>query len=259
MNLKHILTLVAVLGLFSFTQAQEASLKQDKSFFSKNMDYQIRAHVSIGGSSPLGLPREIRKIKSYDPTLVTGIEFNATKWFSDQSKWGIKVGFKLEDKAMKTDARVKDYLIEITQAQSISRGYFTGDVKTDVRNTYLTLPVSVVYKVADRWNIYAGMFASIAVDRQFKGHVYNGYLREGTPTGFRVDFEGEAVGEYDYSREVNKFAWGSQIGFDYSIDRNFKVFSDLTYGINGVLKKDFNAISFTMHNIYLNIGMAYQF
>ena len=36
----------------------------------------------------MGMPREIRKIESYNPTLALGLEANATKWVSEDRKWG---------------------------------------------------------------------------------------------------------------------------------------------------------------------------
>lgn len=48
------------------------------------LDYEFRAGVNIGGTSPLPLPAEIRSIDSYKPGLAISIEGNVTKWIDPQ-------------------------------------------------------------------------------------------------------------------------------------------------------------------------------
>ena len=73
------------------------------------MDYQIRANYNIGGSAPLGLPREIRKIESYNPTLALGLEANATKWSLTRSPMGSSYRSSCnKSKGMRTKAEGKE-------------------------------------------------------------------------------------------------------------------------------------------------------
>lgn len=44
------------------------------------LDYEFKAGVNIGGTSPLPLPKEIRSLDSYSPGLAITLEGNATKW-----------------------------------------------------------------------------------------------------------------------------------------------------------------------------------
>ncbi len=53
------------------------------------LDYQFKAGVNIGGTSPLPLPEEIRSIESYSPGLAITLEGNVTKWIDVQKKWGV--------------------------------------------------------------------------------------------------------------------------------------------------------------------------
>ncbi|MGG5576572.1 porin family protein [Myroides sp. C15-4] len=240
------------------TYAQEGEQKKQH-FFNHNVTYQVRSQFSIGGAAPLGLPREIRKVKSYNPTLQLGMEANMTKWLSDEHKWGIRLGIRVEGKGMKTDARVKDYLTEINYNGAYVKGHFTGDVKTEIRNTYLTFPVLATYNINEQWNVYGGLYFSTAIDQSFDGYVYDGYLRQNNPTGQKLIFEDGKKADYDFSNHVNKFQWGTQIGAEWKVNQNFFLFGDVTYGFNGLLDKNFDAISFSMHNIYLNLGFGYQF
>lgn len=264
MKIKNILYTIASLLTITSVSAQDieniqVTQNNFKDFFVKDMDYQVRAQFSIGGASPLGLPREIRSLDSYNPTLQLGLEANATKWITEDQKWGVRIGVRFEGKGMKTDATVKNYLIEVKGNDGPNRGYFTGKVHTNVKNTYVTFPISAVYNLSKKWNIYGGVYFSGLIDKNFTGNVSKGYLRDNAPTGLKINFEGDAFADYDYSEEVNRFQWGTQVGGEWKMNNHFKLFADMTYGLNRVLDKDFEAISFSMHNIYLNLGFGYKF
>ena len=93
------------------------------------------------------------------PTMLIAIEGNATKWFTN--KWGVEVGIRLENKGMKTDAKVKNYNMEMTASDGgYMKGAWTGYVSTKVRNSYLTFPVLASYKISPRWAIKGGAFLS---------------------------------------------------------------------------------------------------
>lgn len=244
---------LSTLGL----QAQEATTSREANFFNKNMDYAVQAQFSVGGSSPLGIPRTIRKIDTFNPGFKFGLEANATKWID--KKWGVRTGFRFEEKGMKTEATVKNYLTEVVKDGSKVRGYYTGNVETNVSNTYLTLPVLAVYKVSDKWNLYSGLYFSALLDNTFDGNVSDGYLRQNTPTGSKITFEEGSQAPYDFSDNVNKFQWGMQLGAERRMNKNFKLLADVTYGFNNIFEKDFTSIDFSMHNIYLNVGFGYNF
>ena len=154
-----------------------------------NFAPDCKAGFSIGGTSPLPLPEEIRKIDSYAPGgLAISIEGNATKWFD--TKWGMTVGVRLENKNMTTEATVKNYGMKIINTNGGElQGLWTGGVKTKVKNSYLTIPVVANYKVSKRWKVSAGPYVSYLIERNFSGHVYEGHLRTPDQTGSRVDFK----------------------------------------------------------------------
>ena len=105
-----LLNIIAVLLLVSTLSAQAQEERNQGIIWSylHGWEYGIKAGFSIGGTSPLPLPEEIRKIDSYAPGgLAISIEGNATKWFD--TKWGMTVGVRLENKNMTTEATVKNY------------------------------------------------------------------------------------------------------------------------------------------------------
>ena len=79
----------------------------------RGLEYTVRAGINIGGTAPVPLPREIRAIDSYRPTLCVSIEGDIKKWFGESKEWGMMIGFRLENKGMETKATVKNYSMEI--------------------------------------------------------------------------------------------------------------------------------------------------
>ena len=64
--------------------------------------------------------------------LAISIEGNATKWFD--TKWGMTVGVRLENKNMTTEATVKNYGMKIINTNGGElQGLWTGGVKTKVK------------------------------------------------------------------------------------------------------------------------------
>lgn len=224
------------------------------------LEYQVKAGLSIGGTAPIPLPVEIRKITGYDPLLCMSLEGNVTKWINPEGHWGVRIGLRMENKAMQTDARVKNYGMEIigTGGERV-KGNWTGDVRTKVSNNYLTFPVTAAYKLTKRFNVTLGPYFSYVMKGDFSGFVHNGYLREGNPTGDKVVFEGDKSAAYDFSKSLRKFQWGAQVGGEWKALKHLNVYGDLTWGLNDVFKKDFNTITFAMYPIYLNVGMSYVF
>lgn len=263
--MKYFAAIIIVLFCFAGTGfAQDNAHQTEKkttpsNFFNTRMDYQVRAYFSIGGTAPLGLPREIRKIESYNPGLQVGFEGNLTKWFKDEL-WGVRIGVAVESKGMKTTAQVKNYLTEIQNDGASVRGYFTGKVKTKVNNTYLTFPVLAVYNLTNRWNLYGGFYTSLLIDKEFGGNVNDGHFKQGDPTGTQLTFEEGEGAPYDFENEQRFFQWGTKIGAEWTMNnQHFRLFPELTYGINGLFHNGFDSIAFSMHNIYLSLGFGYQF
>lgn len=253
---KIILGIALLIGIMCNAQQAETSKNH---FFNTNIDYQIRANFSIGGSTPIGIPREIRKIESYNPMILLGAEINTTKWFSDEKIWGIRLGIRSERKGMETKAQVKNYITEIEKSGEKIRGYYTGMVKTEVINSYISLPISVVYRISDRWNLYAGGYFSRAIYQQFKGSVSEGYLRQDTPIGAKISFEQNEQAKYDFSDKIQKTEWGALLGAEWYLNDKFCFFPEITYSFNSLLNPNFEAISFSLHNVYLNLGFGYSF
>ncbi len=259
--IKKIITLIILAGgMHIALHAQESQNQTLINAALHGWEYEIRAGISIGGTAPLPLPEEIRSIDSYNPTLAFIIEGNAIKWLGKEKKWGVITGVRMETKNMITKATVKNYGMEIIGNDGNRlKGNWTGGVQTKVRNSYLTVPVLAAYKISSRWRTKLGAYVSYLMDGEFSGYVYEGYLREGDPTGEKVNFTDGAIATYNFTGDLRKFAWGLQAGADWRAFKHLNVFADLTWGMNDIFKKDFNTITFAMYPIYLNVGFGYAF
>ncbi len=226
----------------------------------KGWDIELRMGYNLGGTSPMPLPEEIRKIDSYSPGLPLSLEANFIKRFDTYKKWGLLFGVKVETKAMETKATVKNYGMEIIGDDgSRVAGRWTGGVQTNVENYYLTFPVLGTYRVHPRTNIKAGVFMSYVMRRKFNGYVYEGYLRNGDPTGEKTSFTDGQTASYDFSDNLRRFQWGAQVGVDWQAFKHLKLYADLTWGLNDIFKNDFKTITFSMYPIYVNLGVGYAF
>lgn len=252
---KLFLILTIFVPCLAFAQ-EESTEGMDQLLQTRKWLYDLKAGVNIGGTSPLPIPEEIREIISFDPSLQLSIGLGANYWIND--KIGLSSGFKLETKGMETKAKVKNYYMEIvTDDGGRTQGNFTGIDFTSVDQKLITVPILFKYQPSKRWDFNAGMFFSYLLNGKFSGYVEDGYLREGDPTGTKVNFENGARATYSFGDQFNKFEYGAQIGFNVKVWKMLSVFGDLTWGFRDVFKKDFQTIAFGMYPIYFNFGLGY--
>lgn len=224
-----------------------------RSFF-VGVEYRVKAGIAVGGTVPLPIPLQIQEVKDFNPLINTSLEAEIVKIFKEH--WGLSFGLRLETKGMETDARVKSYNLRMSASDGEVEGAFTGFVKTKVINSYITLPVLAMWKPSDRWEIKLGPYASLLYNGNFTGSAYDGYLREGSPIGQKVEIS-EAI--YEFSSDLRRWAWGAQLGADWRAFRHLLVGVDLTWGLNSIFKRKFDVITFDMYPVFLNLNFGYSF
>ena len=228
----------------------------------QDYSYRLKAGFNIGGTSPLPIPSEVKEIKKYSPTLAFALGGEITRNLND--RWGIMTGLRFETKGMTTNAKVENYKITLDVSEGDNtghvKGYFTGDVKTKVRNEYLTIPVVAVYNISPAFEINGGLYMSMRLNGEFSGKAYDSgegaYIRDNDPTGEKI---GITSATYDFSRDLRKMDFGFQLGTHWNAYRQFSLYADFTMSFNSIFPKDYDSISFGMYNIYLNLGFAYNF
>ena len=253
--------LLAVLVAFFTVQPVMAQQERDKNLIrsEKNgWEFEVKAGVNIGGAAPLPMPREVRKIKSYNPKFNGTVEGLATYWFRN-GHWGLSSGLKFEEKGMETGARVKNYHTEVTYGDQKVEGYFTGYNKTDYNETFLTIPLMMNYRFNKAWKVRAGLSCSFRLDGEFSGYVSDGYLRNGTPVGERITFSDGSRATYDFSDDLRDVQWNVMLGASWRAYKHFSLSADLSWGLNDIFRESFKTVSFNLYPIYLNIGFGYTF
>ena len=222
--------------------------------------WQVRlgAGFNLGGTSPLPLPAEIRKIESYQPGLCFMLQGAAHKRIGTDRKWGVMFGLRFESKGMKTDATVKNYHMEAVNddGSGTVRGAWTGKVKTEVSSTYLTMPILATYDISKRWMVKAGPYFSYMVHGTFKGSAYDGYIRDIDPTGPKTEVQSAS---YDFSDDLRRFQWGVQAGGEFKAYEHLSVSLDLSWGLNVIFPRDFGSVTFALYPIYGTLGFHYLF
>lgn len=223
----------------------------------RDIDIMFRLGFNIGGTMPLGMPATIRSLNSYAPraNLVIGAEVN----FGLSSRWGIETGVRFENKGMKIDANVKNYGMEMRKGTDVISGRFTGSVVTEVDEWMLTIPVMANLSVR-KVNILAGPYISAVISGDFTGYAYDGYLREGDPTGLKIELGNEADtrGEYDFSDDLRTLQLGVMVGADWHFGKRLGAYLDLAWGLTEAFHSDFKTIEQSMYPIYASVGLTYN-
>lgn len=255
MKKKITIIILCCLAIANFTEAQEERSNSILKSLTMGLEYRLKAGFNIGGTSPIPLPVEIRQINSFNPTTAFSIEGDVVKTFN--SKWGISAGIRLESKGMKTDATVKNYHMKMIASDGGEmEGQWTGGVTTTVKQSLLTIPVLAVYQVSKRWELELGPWFSYVTSGEFFGDAYDGYLRDGDPTGEKVNVKSAT---YNFSDDLRHFQCGMQLGAQWRAFSHLNVTANLTWGVAPIFEKDFDTITFNMFPIYANFGFGYVF
>lgn len=226
-----------------------------------NSGWTIRAGYVIGGTTPLPLPSEIRSINEFKP--LGGVTFGADYYHMFGRIVGIQFGAHLFYEGFHTIANVKNYRMAITQGNSTLSGNFTGTDVTDTKMVGVTLPVTATFRISPRWNASVGPFFSFLAKATFSGEVYDnddgvGYLREGDPTGPKIEITRQNPASYDFSSDMRHFYWGLSFMFEWKATQQFNVFGGLDWSLSSIFPSDFETISFKMYPIYAKIGLGYR-
>jgi len=226
--------------------------------FIHNLEAYGRLGYSIGGTAPIGIPETIRSLNKFilQPNVSFGVD--AIKPLS--SRFGLLIGVHFENKAMHIDATVKNYHMKFTQGGQTLEGMFTGKNDSHAVQWMFTVPVQATYKINDKWRLKMGPYFSFLTSADFDGFAYNGYLREGDPTGPKIELGStdEERGNYDFHEDIRKLQWGIDLGVDYFFTRKFGVYADLSWGLSGFFKSSFKTLDQTLFPVYGTIGITYK-
>lgn len=250
--MKRIIAIVALLAVvFGQGNIMAGNLQE-------GLELKARLGYSIGGTAPIGIPATIRSIDKYSltPSFMVGVDVNMPL----KERLGLLVGLRFENKGMDAEATTKSYRMEVKKGESIMNGVYTGHVRQKVKEWMLTLPVQLSYRLGEKVQLKAGPYLSFLIDKEFSGYVYDGYLRQGDPTGPKVTMgvEENERATYEFNDDMRDLQFGVAVGADWQVAKQFGVFADLNWGLNGIFKSDFKTVEQTLFPIYGTIGVSYR-
>jgi hypothetical protein len=184
----------------------------------------------------------------------------ADAWLPVKNDFGIMAGLRVENKGLNAEITTKMYHMEVKKGESMLEGMYTGRVRQRVREWMITIPVEATYSLGNKVMLKAGPYMSVLLDKSFEGYVYDGYLRQGDPTGPKVTMgsKDDERATYDFSDDMRSLHFGIAAGVDWQIGQRIGVSADLNWGLNGIFKKDFKTVEQTLYPIYGTIGVFYR-
>ena len=222
-----------------------------------SLNYTVRLGYHIGGTAPIGMPATIRKMNKYTfkPNFSLGIDVQKDLW----GKWGLLTGIHLENKAMEIDATVKNYHMEMVQGGERLEGMYTGNLVTECQEWMLTVPLMATWRTG-KVLLKAGPYVSYVSTRVFEGYVYDGYLREGDPTGAKIEMGNteDSRATYDFGDEMRHWQVGVDVGADWQIHRRWGLYADIAWGVTGIHRSSFKTIEQTLYPIFGTVGVIYK-
>jgi hypothetical protein len=221
--------------------------------------HEVRVGLNLGGTAPLPIPAEIRKINSFTAGVNPIIGFRSTRWLDKHPQWGITSGVTIDYRGMKTSADVKYWYTDLVVGEGDRTGRFSGTFSgknmTKVKNGYFTIPVLASYRPFKAWTFHAGGYFSWIHTSKFEGSASDGYIREGGPTGDRITVEEST---YDFSDELKDIDAGITVGANWKLTKRIAATGELNWGLVPIFPADFKGVSHKMYNIYFSLGLSYR-
>ena len=211
----------------------------------------------VGGTIPTHMGREIRGINRFDPGLNFMVSLEGS--LPLKNNWSIHTGLRYELGSMDVDSRVKNYDIEVVRGDESLAGIFTGNVRIRTAQRRITLPIQAQYDFSPQFKLRGGLFMGWLANRRFWGWAYDGYLREGTPVGAKIEMGTEPGdrGDFDFDKNMRHMQWGLDVGADWQFSHRWGLFAELTYGFSGLFKSDFHSVQ-TLRPMYGSLGISYR-
>lgn len=222
-----------------------------------SVSIDARLGYVVGGTIPTHMGNEIRGINKFDPGLNFAISLEGTLPLN--GPWSLHSGLRFELGSMDVDSRVKNYDIEVVRGDESLDGVFNGNVRIRTTQRRITLPIQAQYAFSQQFQLRGGLFMGWLTNRKFWGWAYDGYLREGTPVGAKIEMGREPGdrGDFDFDQNMRHMQWGLDVGADWKFSRRWGLFAELTYGFSGLFKSNFHSVQ-TLRPMYGTLGITYR-
>lgn len=250
-NMRQYTILLFVIACLSVSGSITASNLSD------SLEVKFRLGYNIGGTAPIGIPATIRSIDGYrlTPSFMAGVDASV----KINKRWGLSAGIRIENKAMDADLTTKSYRIEVVKGDSKLLGNYTGNISLEVREWMFTVPVCATFHASRKVTLKAGPYVSVLINSGFSGIAFDGYLREGNPTGPKYligNVEGERA-TFDFDADMRRMQFGLAAGVDWNLGSRIGLSADFNWGLTRVFKSDFKAMDQSLFPLFATIGIFY--
>lgn len=247
-----------------FLSAQNDSLQTSKSeSAASTLEWNLDVGFNIGGAMPVPIPREVRKIESYNPKINPHIGIRTTYNLDKKNnRWAIGSSLSLDSKGMRVSDRVKYMHAKVTVSEKgsadprIVEGDFVGRNTTNVNMLYATISLFGRYTIHPKWELTAGLYGASTLKSTFDGDISDGYLL--TDDGDRVVIDDGMTATFDFSDDIRDFDAGVVVGGKFKMNRNIGFFANMTWGLTDIFYRGANPINFKLQNVYGQIGISYN-
>lgn len=250
--------IIVILALLLCFTSKVVGQEKAKGEFS----HKIVVGYHLGGTMPIPLPREVRKISSYWPQFTPQLGYNIS--YQAGERWSLESGITLDWKGMGARDEVKYMYTKVIYGGDEIQGYFTGKNETRVKIAYATLPVRIAYDLNPTWKIRGGAYVSYRSSAEFSGTVWDGYLRRVDDNindiinSEKIDISNKNDATFDFGKEMRNFDMGVSLGFEHIFPGRFGIYGDLTYSLTPIFPSSFTGVDMKMRNIYFVIGASYR-
>ncbi|MDY6121617.1 MAG: outer membrane beta-barrel protein [Porphyromonas sp.] len=225
---------------------------------SSHWEINAEVGINIGASTPTPLPSSLKKVYTWYPKLNPSLGLSATYWL-DRTKisacWGIHTGVYGEYKSVETTTAVDGMDIVVGKSHEALRGLFSGDNLASLRNGYVTIPVGLAFLLPkQKLTIEAGLYLSLLLQGSFTV-IIDGTLRpkETPESPILID-----LWKFDFSDQLRTIDSGWQGKLSYNINNRLMIQTAISMGFVSIVKRNFEAIPFGLHNVFATIGFSYN-
>ena len=222
-----------------------------------SLTVDARAGYAIGGTLPTSMDNTIRTINRFAPR--TNFMAGAEATLPLQGRWSLHTGLRYERQGMMTDASVKNYDTEVVRGGESLKGIFLGRVRIMTEQDRLALPLQAAYELNGKARLRGGLFGAVVTHHKFWGWAYDGYLREGSPVGPKIDLGTEPGerGDFDFNDKMRDLQWGLDLGADWQFHQRWGAFAEVTYSLNNMFSGGFHTVQ-TLKPMYATLGILYR-
>lgn len=218
-------------------------------------EQRIKASFNFGSAAPFSMPYGV-SVKSWYPAFSPAISYEIYSPINGRLGW--MTGIRVESKGMHVSADVRNLYSEVVQSSGanvgVFKGKFTGTNKTNMLNSYATIPLKISYTVSPKLRLYGGGYLSCLFNAKFSGDATDGYIWH-EETGAKVTI---TKATFDFNKDIRRWDAGIELGATRMINERLGFDVNLTTGLSPIFKNGFKAIPFNMYNIFLGLGLSYN-